>query len=429
MANQKIFCAVPWHNTHLYWDGTYGVCCSESQKAQGTKYNIQNTNLITWYNSNTMQNFRERILGNEPLPECIGCYHEELYGHQSRRIKENYKVAIFTEHAFEKSFDQSPWKKNFKSDSDKLPIDWHIDFGNECNLACKMCGPDASSKIASHYTKWKIPFQHKANWTNDNQCYQQFLENVQSVSKLHRIHVMGGEPTINKRFIEFIDWLVKNKLTHLSLSFVTNATVINHDLLDNLQKFKRVDIEVSVESTESNNHYIRQGSDTEQVWKNIEYLNSLQNENFSLVLRSVPQLLSINTYHKLIKRAFDFNISIQSNPLRQPSYLAIDVLPYEVRQKFRQNFVTLKEFIQQNSSVDFNTLSVGRDTSRLSLQLIRECDTMINFIDNQAQTDTNKLRELVAWMTRWDTVHNLNALEIYPEYQELFLQHGYTIQS
>jgi MoaA/NifB/PqqE/SkfB family radical SAM enzyme len=148
MANQKIFCAVPWHNTHLYWDGTYGACCSEQQKPIGAQENINNTSLAKWYTSDTMKHFRQRILGDQPLSECAGCYYEESHGHQSRRVKENFKVAIFTEQAFDKSFEQSPWHKKFVIDADKLPIDWHIDFGNECNLACKMCLPKASSKIA-----------------------------------------------------------------------------------------------------------------------------------------------------------------------------------------------------------------------------------------------------------------------------------------
>jgi len=69
MANQKIFCNVPWHQTHLYWDGSYGACCNESQKLPNQDANISDTSVIQWHNSDSMQQFRERILGDEPLPE------------------------------------------------------------------------------------------------------------------------------------------------------------------------------------------------------------------------------------------------------------------------------------------------------------------------------------------------------------------------
>lgn len=32
MANQKIFCSTPWTKLHIYWDGSYGVCCQEYTK-------------------------------------------------------------------------------------------------------------------------------------------------------------------------------------------------------------------------------------------------------------------------------------------------------------------------------------------------------------------------------------------------------------
>jgi uncharacterized Fe-S cluster-containing radical SAM superfamily protein len=428
MANQKIFCAVPWHNTHLYWDGTYGACCSEQQKPAGTQQNINTTSLVNWYHGDTMQHFRQRILGNKPLPECAGCYYEEAHGHQSRRIKENFKVAIFTEQAFDKSFEQSPWNQKFTVDTDRLPIDWHVDFGNECNLACKMCLPRASSKIALHYQQWNIPYKKDSNWINDADSWNQFLDNVQSVKGLHRIHVMGGEPTVNKKFLEFVEWLVANNLTHLSLSFVTNGTVINHKLIDNLKKFKHADIEVSVEATEDNNHYIRQGSDTNAVWKNIEYLHSLQSDSFSLVLRSVPQLLNVNNYYKYILRAFDLGLSIQSNPLLQPSYLAISVLPLAIRQQFKQHYLDAKQTILSGSEPTFDTISVGRDTSRLTQQLARECDTILGFLDADEPAAADQLRqELVAWLLRWDRAYSLDARTIYPEYCEFLVKHGYSI--
>jgi sulfatase maturation enzyme AslB (radical SAM superfamily) len=428
MANQKIFCAVPWHNTHLYWDGTYGVCCSEAKKAEGTKYNIQNTSLVKWYDSDTMQNFRNRILDDKPLPECSGCYIEESHGHESRRIKENFKVGIFTEQAFDKSFQQSPWKENFSSATDRLPIDWHIDFGNECNLACKMCYPRASSKIAFHYDKWQISYSKNPNWINDDTSWQQFLKNVKSVPRLHRIHVMGGEPFVNKKFFEFVQWLIDNKLTHISLSFVTNGTILNHSLLDNLCKFSKVDIEISVESLYDNNHYIRQGSNTEEVWKNIEYIHGLQNDSLSLVLRSVPQLLSVNNYHDYIWKAHELGLSIQSIPLREPDYLAILVLPYDLRQQFKTNYENVKNQILEKSPTTYKTLTVGRDTSRLSLQLVRECNSIIKFLDDPEPVNKEQLRaELIVWLNKWDRIYKLNATKIYPEYKEFFQKYGYEI--
>ncbi len=428
MANQNVFCAVPWHNTHLYWDGSYGACCSESHKpVNNQSENIKDLSLQQWYTGDTMKNFRQRILGDQPLSECSSCYYEESFGYQSRRIRENYKVGIFTKQAFRKSFAQSKWYPIFNNDVTKLPIDWHIDFGNECNLACKMCSPLASSQIANQYVKWHIDFQKSDSWVNNNESWQQFLNNIEQTKKLHRIHVMGGEPTINKKFLQFVNWLIEKKLTDIELSFVTNGTKLDFNLIANLKKFKNVDIEISVESTENNNSYIRQGSDTNLVWQNIETYCQLRSPTLSVVLRSVPQLLSVNTYHKYILRAYNLGLSIQSIPLRQPSYMAIPIIPYAIRQQFRDNFTSLKETIKKDNITNLKTISLGRDTSRLAEQLTIECDTIVNFLDSDPSSNVEAQRlELVSWLVRWDKIYNLNAMQIYPEYATFFEEYGYS---
>lgn len=429
MANKNIFCSVPWTNTHLYWDGTYGACCFESSKPTGTQYNIQNTNIVQWYNSDTMKNFRQRILSDNPLSECSSCYHEEKHGHESRRIKENFKTAIFTELAFDKSYQQSPWYDIFQdptNHTDSLPIDWHIDFGNECNLSCKMCGPDASSQIANQYNKWNIDFTKKSNWVNNESSWIQFLENIKSVKNLRRVHVMGGEPVINKHFHKFIDWLIEHDFTNLSFSFVSNGTIINTELVSKLKKFQSTNIEISIESIADINHYIRQGSDTKQILKNIDYLLEQQSDTFQVVLRSVPQLLNVNEYYNYIRYAFNKRVSVQSIPLITPSYLSIGVLPFEIRQRFIKNYQEVKQEILNNSE-EIVTIATGRDPSRLNQQLIRECDSIIALLSQPTPKNVIELRkELIMWMKRWDTVYNLNALEFYPEYKDFFTEYGYS---
>lgn len=432
MANKNIFCAVPWHNSHLYWDGTYGACCSEAHPPLGPRENISQTSMVQWYNSTAMQNFRLRILGDDPLPECQSCYQEEHHGHESRRIKENFKTAIFTEQAFEKSFQQSPWYEKFRESADNgttdvLPIDLHLDFGNECNLACKMCFPRASSKIAQQYKKWGIDFQKQRNWINSDQDYENLLNSVRQLTKLKRIHVMGGEPLVNKRFFQFIDWLITNNYQHLSFSFVSNGVFVNQEIIQKLKYFSSVDIEISLESIKNNNHYIRQGSNTEVVIENIQRLCAHRTSTFNVVLRSVPQLLSVNTYYDYIMFAFTNRLSIQSIPLNNPSYLAIPVLPKAFRNALIPEYEKVKHKIL-NSSKQFATMTTGRDTSRLEIQLARECDSVIGLLLQPEPYDVDQLRhELVQWMSKWDKVYGLNACEFYPEWIKFFMDHGYAI--
>lgn len=435
MANSKIFCNVPWTNTHLYWDGSFGVCCNERHRPypedQWNRYNISNMTVTDWHNSPPVKDIRKSITGSEKLSLCQGCYNEEGMGYESKRIKENFKSVIFTKQAFDKSYNQSPWFEKFENSKldNQPPIDWHIDLGNECNLSCKMCSPNASSQIASKYATWGISYERRKNWTNDEHSWNNFLLSVDS-AKIHRLHFMGGEPMLSKRFKQLIDYLLDKNRTDISISFVTNGTLLDQDLLDKIKLFKSFDIEISIESIHDNNHYIRQGlgAYTAQLKANIEKLASQQTENFKVVLRSVPQLLNVNNYHEYILWAWQQKVAIQGIPLTRPAYLAINVLPDNIKKSFIHNYEQVKLQIQQESTTTIKTLAVGRDTSRLDMQLIPECDSIIEMLKSEQPANIESIhKELADWLMRWDQEFKLNAYEYYPEYSEFLQSIGYAV--
>lgn len=438
MPNQKIFCNVPWTNAHIYWDGSFGICCSEKHKPyaqdQTSHYNIKKFTVAEWYNQQPIKEFRKNIHEIKPLSNCVKCYSEEQVSYESRRIKENFKSVIFTEQAFEKSYLQSPEYQNFENskvtgETKKLPVDWHVDLGNECNLACKMCNPQASSKISAHYQSWNlIDTSYNNNWTTDPIAWANFLKSIEETKNLNRIHFMGGEPLLNKNFHTLLDFLIDKSLTHISLSFVTNGTLIDQILINKLKKFKTFNIEVSIESIHSNNHYIRQGVDTSVTLSNIESLLTQTNDQFQLVLRSVPQLLNVNNYNEYIEWAYNKKLSIQGIPLSNPDYLQISVLPIDIRKNILPRYYETLNKLKEQSKGSFATIATGRNISVLHVQLIRECESIINLLKLQEPNNVETLRkELVGWLMKWDKKYNLNALTEYPEYSNFLQQYGYTI--
>ena len=95
---------------------------------------------------------------------------------------------------------------------------------------------------------------------------------------------------------------------------------------------------------------------------------------------------------------------------------------------FKTNYENVRNKILEKSPTNYKTLSVGRDTSRLSLQLLRECNSMIKFLDDPEPVNKEQLRaELIVWLNKWDRIYKLNATKIYPEYKEFFQKYGYEI--
>lgn len=434
MANRDIFCNSPWVGLHIYWDGSFGACCSEKHhpypENEKDKYNLKTMNVSEWYNSDVMKTFRLRMLGDKKLTNCVGCYFEDANGYDSRRVRENFKSVIFTRQAFEKSYNQSPWHDRFESakqmhDVD-LPIDIHIDLGNECNLACKMCKPQASSLIASYYKKWNLELAVRRNWVNDPECFENFKGMIDEL-KIRRIHFMGGEPTIGKSFKEILTHLIEANKTDLSVSFVSNGTNIDSELIDMLAKFNTVNVEISIESVNARvNDYIRQRSSTQHVLGTIKRLAAIQTENFQVVLRSVPQLLNVVDYHDYISWAWDHKIAIQGNPLVKPEYLQIKVLPKTIRMGLIKRYDEVRTRIASERTTVFETMAVGRDVSRLDIQLIQECDSVIRMLTESEPDNVDVLRqELIVWLNRWDQEFKFNAAEIYPEFADFLINYGY----
>jgi molybdenum cofactor biosynthesis enzyme MoaA len=437
MPNKDIFCNVPWTNLHIYWDGSYGVCCSETGKPYAEnlnkKYNISTMSIPEWFASEPMKNIRLKMFGDDRVNICSNCYYQESINYESRRVKENFKSVIFTEQGFDRSYKQSPTHNQFElskqnGSTDILPIDWHVDLGNECNLACKMCFPRASSKIAAQYRRWNIIDVDQPifnNWTDIDNTWQQFLDGILQTPNLNRIHFMGGEPLLNKRFEGLLDFLLLNK-KDISISFVTNGTIYKQSIIDRLLQFKNCDLEISIESFDKTNDYIRQGSSIEQTVKNIKQINDQTNDKFKLVLRSVPQLLNVNSYHNFIEWCLANRVPVQGIPLKNPSYLKISVLPWNIRQQLIEKYQNIKNKLERSVNEKFNSLTTGRDISNLEQQLLRETNAVINSLNAESDLDVDYQRQQLAnWLFKWDQEYKFNAVEYYPEYADFFTSIGY----
>jgi MoaA/NifB/PqqE/SkfB family radical SAM enzyme len=424
MADKKVFCNSPWTNLHVYWDGTYGVCCSETGRSND-QYNLKTHDIKEWYDSSCMDQIRSAFLSDVPMPICSDCYRSEAIGHESRRIKENFKTLIFTEDNFDLSYKQSPWLDRFENRQPvDIPVDWHLDMGNECNLACKMCHAGASSRIAAIMKRHgKHHGVVKNSWADDARAWKN-IRTALHTGKVRRIHVMGGEPTIIKAYIDLLDYQIQNKMFYISQSFVTNGTKLNTDLMDKLQLFDDVDIEISLETLDRSNDYIRQGSNINEILKTIEKVKSYG--KFDLVLRTVPQLLSIDRYHKVIEYAWHNKLVIESIPLSMPEYYAIVVLPKDIRARISDNYHPIKDMLQQNNTI--KQLHTGRNSGTLAQKLLREVDAMQYMLDLPEPDDVQELRDrFVESITFWDKEFGLNFADYYPDWSQMVIDWGYHV--
>jgi sulfatase maturation enzyme AslB (radical SAM superfamily) len=384
--------------------------------------------IADWFNSEPVRDFRKRILKNQKLSECSKCYAEEASGATSRRDRSNQKSVIFKQ-AFHDSFAQSPGNQHFDDSgfTATQPIDLHIDLGNYCNLACKMCNSQASSKIAVQEVKWGIesskPFVG-TNWTNDSAVWNSFKQQLLSIPQLNNIHFMGGETLLTDRFEDLVDTLIAHNRFDVCLSFVTNGTVFKPQLLTKLLGFKRVGIEVSIETVDEHNSYVRQGTNTELVLANIvRYRDQCNGTSVTLTLRPAISALTIGYYGTMLQYALQQKLLVKSLLVTRPAFLHVDILPAAIKLQYLTQY---KEILQQlgknTNGLDYN----ASDPNNYQHMIREQAQACVNLLSTPVPDNLDQLHsQLVAHCRKWDQVYNYNARQLYPELAEIWDRYDY----
>lgn len=438
MPDRTIFCNTPWYELHIYWDGSLGICCTEDHKLydQSQSWNIATTSIRDWFNSPPVRRFRQAVLGDQRVSACRRCYAEEDSAGHSRRLKSNAKSVIFTRQAFDASFQQSPGREHFDHSQEHdghtttMPIDLHVDLGNYCNLACKMCNPRASSTIATQHVRWGIESSRQylgTDWTRDPMVWQRFLDQLLDIPNLKNIHFMGGETLLTQRFDDLVDFFDSRGRHDVCFSFVTNGTVYRADLMEKLSRFSRVGIEVSIETMTEHNSYQRQGTDNQLVMRNIDLFRQWAGRShITVALRPAPSLLSAGWYHTLLDYAIRNQLIVKSNLCINPDFLRIEVLPDHVKQLYLERLHTWSSGISwvEPSTADYNASDPNN-----CLLIAREEMTMIRtLLERPCPPDNDRrLSDLVRHCERWDRVYGLDARSFYPELIPVLDRYGYAV--
>jgi sulfatase maturation enzyme AslB (radical SAM superfamily) len=430
VANPNIFCSTPWYELHVYWDGSLGICCQESHKLHNSdyKYNIARMSIAEWFNSDPVKNFRQQVLNNTPSSACTRCYSEEILGGNSRRIKSNQKSVIFQQ-AFADSFKQSPGRQHFVDSgiTNTQPIDLHVDLGNYCNLACKMCFAKASSTIASQQVKWGIESSRQflgTDWTKDDKVWNNFLQQLLDIPQLNNIHFMGGETLLTKRFEDLVDHMIAHDRLDLCFSFVTNGTVFRSQLMEKLTKFRRVGIEVSIETADVHNVYQRQGTNMNQVMANLDQYQAICNgSNITLTVRPAISALTIGYFPGLLQYCLDQNLIVKSMLVNTPAFLDAVILPDFVKRQYLnyyQDFIDQLDYVQ--IPVDYN----ASDPHNSAMIIKEQAQMCMKMLSRPEPSNAEQLRQrMVEHCKKWDQIYGYNARELYPELTEVWDQHGY----
>ena len=278
----SIFCISPWMEMTLNPDSFLSPCCiiKSIKDERGRQYNLLEDSLEDYWNGWGLREIRRKMLANEKVPACQWCYYDESIGKNSKR---QGNIFLWLKSIYYGKYSKNILNRVEKSKTngyrvEKSPLRLDVRPTNTCNLKCRMCWPNSSSKIAQEqkeilksgadtsfidrdYFKTDKKF---FNWRKSKEIWKTIHKWSPGIKSLY---FTGGEPTLIKEIWDFIDYLKEKDLAkNIGLEFNTNCTQNPNKLIETFDAFRSVDIMLSVDGYREVQEYIRHPS----IWKDIE---------------------------------------------------------------------------------------------------------------------------------------------------------------
>ncbi len=213
-----------------------------------------------------------------------------------------------------------------------------ISFGNICNLACRMCNSNDS-------TRWQGVDRFIYNETGiKKDSWPEWRLEIEAIdidlSEVDRLKFMGGEPLLHPNHEEFLDKLVaENRYSgRVTARYHTNGTQKPNDrVLEVWEQLGSVEIVFSVDGVDKMNDYIRPPSQWRDLEQNIDWFKKLGMDNLNLQCQSTISVLNVLDLENLWLWVKDTGIRHWNRDVvTGPEYLFIGNAPYPYKQKVKQ---------------------------------------------------------------------------------------------
>ena len=306
----------------------------------------------------------------------------------SKHVKEKYKtleygplkdnscnICLDTESKFKKSIRQKI--KNSTKDGEKFFF--KIDFSNKCNLKCVMCSSGRSTNWIKDEQKLKS-FYEQYNYSEPEIYKYQSLGNewfanidINWWENLETLEISGGEPFYQEEVLDFLEFISQYN-TELKLTIITNATMLNDEILNIIKRYKRLAILCSVDAWQDDVYnYSRYGTG-----------------DLSTVKENIKILYSYSKFLSIVDTVHPFNYD-------QKQY----ALEWIENQNFKENF----SYVQ---SLVYSPLHLNNDTV-LPLQFW-----------NSGGKDLDLQVKFARWTLALDKIRKTNVFDIRPEFESWF---------
>ena len=419
----KGFCVLPFIHLSTRTDGSMQICCHANssstednrkpgvnRKDDGSLVNLKQDRAEDYWNTKFMRTIRTDMLANKMPRACLTCYKEEGLGYRSKRVWENEE--------WERRIDVPALLKSVDNSGAMSYGIHYVDMklGNKCDLACVMCNPADSTQWIPDYNKlissasdelnkevyWNKSEAGGYNWWKNNKTY--WTDIYEQLHNLRHIYIIGGEPTINKEFKQFLQYCVDNNYAKsIELRFNTNGQTIDPELKELYTKFKHCLVHLSMDGIYERYEYIRYPGTWAKELEVLKYWDNMP-DNVTVDIDCTVSALNVSHIPDFVRWKMDqgfkklnktrFGGTIGMHLLWTPNFLGINNLNDEIKAKASNDIAQLR--------MELGTTVTNR---------YKKFDALLNALDKPATNIT----VLVEYLDKMDKIRGTSWQDTFPE--------------
>jgi len=241
-----------------------------------------------YWNSSEMKSIRLKMLNNEaPHDDCHKC-----------------KFGIQAINQFKSHFDQFGSIEQIKQETNEdgsyqvQPTYYDYRINNLCQLSCRMCNADFSSKIEKAYNALSFD---RTSEVNKKDFFSEILDSV-NARKLSKVYWASGEAFLQKEHWQLIDKCRDIGITdQLMMIYNTNLSFAPskfREYLNKLEGLREIRFAVSVDGCGDVGEFIRDGLNWNFFIENLNFISQKYFYRFNVTL-TIPGLLNLSPLFKL----------------------------------------------------------------------------------------------------------------------------------
>ena len=376
------FCILPWIHMHIWPNGSVYPCCmSDTDQSLG---NINDMPIDEVINSEEFKTLRKQFMNDEKPDMCTRCFE----------LEDTADTWTLRKSSLETFKHYLPLAEETQEDGtiDDFKMRYmDIRFSNLCNMKCRTCGPELSSKWYDDQIKL-FPGYERPKFIDVNSA-DDFMGKLKlHLDTVEEVYFAGGEVLITPQHYEVLDYWLERNRDDVRLRYTTNFSNLRHkkrSMLEYWKLFKDVRVAASLDTFGERAEYSRSGTNWNEIVANRkEMIESCPNTYFELTPTiSIFSVYNLFEFHKtwVEEGLLDIN-HIRINILTHPRYFSITMLTPEQKLEVHKLYEQYFKWLTDNNAAPHTIHAIKGITDYMDSadhrDLIPEFKNVITTIDN-----------------------------------------------